>query len=363
MTMAANDKMMLAWRLDGLGGALRFERVPVPTPRPGSVLVRIEASTLMSYMKPYVEGRLPAYQAPAGAFTPGGNGVGVIEAVGRDVWHLAPGRRVVVSALFQSPELVADPARILLGVTAFGGESASIQADWPDGTLAEYALLPAAAVTPVDGLDDVDGVRLAALSRFVVPYGGLVRGRLAAGETVIVNGATGAYGAAAVLLAQAMGAGRVVAAGRNHAKLQTVAQLAGGAVATVALSGDRNADIEALRAAADGAADMALDMISGTDAGSTLATLNALRREGRLVLMGGVSDDLSLPYLQLMLSGLEVIGNFMHPPDAYRMVMTLVRAGRLDLSLFTPRVYPLTDLTPAMAEAATADSLQFIVMR
>ena len=48
-------------------------------------------------------------------------------------------------------------------------------------------------------------------SRCVVPYGGLVRGRLAAGETVIVNGATGAYGTAAVLVALAMGAGMVTA--------------------------------------------------------------------------------------------------------------------------------------------------------
>jgi alcohol dehydrogenase len=77
---------MKAWRLDRLGGELRFETVPIPEVRPGSVLVRLQASTLMSYLKSYVEGRLPAYHAPIGGFTPGGNGVGVIEAVGKDVW-------------------------------------------------------------------------------------------------------------------------------------------------------------------------------------------------------------------------------------------------------------------------------------
>jgi alcohol dehydrogenase len=55
---------MKAWRLEGLGGALGLEDVPRPEPRPGSVLVRIEASVLMSYLKPYVEGKLPFYRPP-----------------------------------------------------------------------------------------------------------------------------------------------------------------------------------------------------------------------------------------------------------------------------------------------------------
>jgi alcohol dehydrogenase len=129
---------MKAWRLDRLGGDLRLENVPMPEVRPGSILVRVEASKLMSYIKPYVEGRLPLYHAPSGGFTPGGNCVGTIETAGRDVWQLAPGQRVLVSSLFRSSENVADPAQILIGVTSFGPDSEKVQADWPDGTLAEY---------------------------------------------------------------------------------------------------------------------------------------------------------------------------------------------------------------------------------
>jgi D-arabinose 1-dehydrogenase-like Zn-dependent alcohol dehydrogenase len=54
--------------------------------------VRIEASALMSYLKAYVEGKLPMYNPPKGAFTPGANGVGVVHAVGRNLWHLKPGQ-------------------------------------------------------------------------------------------------------------------------------------------------------------------------------------------------------------------------------------------------------------------------------
>src|SRR5438034_2599056 len=67
---------MKAWRLQRLGGELRFSDVRTPEPRPGSALVRIEASALMSYLKAYVEGKLPAYHPPPGPFTIGTNGVG-----------------------------------------------------------------------------------------------------------------------------------------------------------------------------------------------------------------------------------------------------------------------------------------------
>jgi alcohol dehydrogenase len=159
---------MKAWRLDRLGGDLRLENVPMPEVRPGSILVRVEASTLMSYIKPYVEGRLPPYHAPSGGFTPGGNCVGTIETAGKDVWQLAPGQRVLVSSLFRSSENVADPAQILIGVTSFGPDSEKVQADWPDGTLAEYVLLPASSVVPADGFEDMEATQLAAVSRFVI---------------------------------------------------------------------------------------------------------------------------------------------------------------------------------------------------
>jgi alcohol dehydrogenase len=360
----STPKIMKAWRLTHLGGDLSFETVPVPEVRPGSILVKVEASTLMSYMKPYVEGKLPPYHAPNGAFTPGGNCVGVITEVGRDVWQLKPGQRVLLSSLFRSSENVPDPAQLLIGVTSFGPASERIQADWPNGSLAEYTLLPASSVVPADDFEDIPATQLSAAARFVVPYGGLVRGRLAAGETLIVNGATGAYGTAAVLVALAMGAGRVVAAGRNRAKLDALVKLGGSAVAPVALTGDSAADAAALREAAGGGADIAFDMVGGAqEPSSTLAALGALRREGRLVLMGSLMVDLPVPYLQLMLNSIEIIGNFMHRTDAFRNILALVRAGRLDIGAIKPTVFPLSDLIPAMDAAGAAGSLEQIVMQ
>lgn len=353
---------MKAWKLDRLGGTLAFVDAPVPEVRPGSVLVRVEAQSLMSYMQLYIQGRLPAYRAPED-FTPGGNAIGVIEAVGDDVWHLKPGQRVVMSSHLVARENVREPGQILIGVTSPGGVGDALQRSWKDGTLAEYALFPAQTVTPIEGLDDHDATRLATITRCVVPYGGLVRGRLAAGETVVINGATGTYGAAAVLVAAAMGAARIVAAGRDQDKLAAVANAAGSIICPVALSGDAKADATRLREAAGGGAHLAFDMVGGAkDPNSTLAALGALHRGGRLVLMGSSTAPVPLDYLQVMFNDLEIIGNFMHAPDAYLPLLALVRTGRLDLRAIKTKVFALSDLGPAMDAAAAAGSLEMVVV-
>ena len=354
---------MKAWQLDRLGGDLRFNDVRTPEPRPGSVLVRIEATALMSYLKAYVEGKLPVYNPPPGPFTIGTNGVGVVEVVGRDVWHLKPGQRVVLSSHFVAPENVEDPAHVLIGLTS-SPEAAQMLADWPDGTLAEYALMPAEAVTPAEGLDEFDAAQLVTIGRCIIPFGGLLRGRLAAGETLVITGATGAYGTAAVLVAVAMGAARVVAAGRKADALKEVARAGGPRVVTVTLSGDVQKDAAALRQAAGGGAHMAFDMVGqARDPRATLAALHSLRRGGRLVLMGSMTTELPIPYTAVMLNSWEILGQFMYPASAYRRLLDLLRSGLLDISAIRPRVYPLAELPEAMEAASTAGNLECVVMQ
>ena len=94
-----------------------------------------------------------------------------------------------------APENVEDPAQVLIGLTS--SLDAAQLADWPDGTLAEYALMPVAAVTPAERLE----IRFHRARHDRPLYHSVRRpaaGRLAAGETLVVNGATGAYGTAAV---------------------------------------------------------------------------------------------------------------------------------------------------------------------
>ncbi|WP_344649529.1 zinc-binding alcohol dehydrogenase family protein [Cryptosporangium japonicum] len=332
---------MRAWRLDG---TLTFGDVPDPEPPDGAVVVRLHAAPVLSYLREYVAGKLGHYHPPTGPFTPGTSGVGVVERVGRGVFTLTPGQPVLVTGNYTAAENVPEPARGLIGLTS---EFAAVRDTWRDGTLAEKVVAPAPTVTPVPaGLGDV-----VAVTRCLVPYGGLLRGRLAPGETVVVNGATGAFGSAGVQVATALGARRVVAAGRNPAVLARLA--ARERVVPVRLTGSVPADADALRAAAGGPVDLALDLVGGaTTPDSTLAALAALRRAGRLVLMGSTSAPLPLDYTALMLAGTEVIGNFMYPDDAPARLLNLVSAALLDLAALPVASFPLADLPAAMDAAA-----------
>ncbi len=354
------DPAVKAWRLNLSDGSFEWVETPDPPVRPGAVLVRMEATLLVSYLRAYVAGQLPSYHAPQGAFTPGTNGVGVIEQVGSGVYGLQPGQRVLLTGYLRVAENVAEPAEALLSMTAGRGGEALLN-DWPDGTLAERAVVPAPTVTPIPAaLQAVPGARLATLSRYLVPYGGFLRARLAAGETVIVNGATGAYGTAAVQVALAMGAARVVAVGRNEEVLDRLSAL--GCVTPVRLCGDVAVDAAAMREAAranasgTGAAsgaDCALDVVGNANTpDATLATLAALRRGGRIVLAGSMTVPLPIDYTGLMISRREIIGHYMFPPRVPARLMRLAASGLLDLERADTLNYPLADLPAAMDHAA-----------
>ena len=79
--------------------------------------------------------------------------------------------------------------------------------------------------------------------------------------------------------------------------------------------------------------------------------------------MGSMSAPLPLTYMELMANNWEIIGQFMYPADAYRRLLALLRIGRLDISPIVPKVFPLAALPEAMAAAATAQSLECVVVR
>ena len=206
---------MKAWMLDQPGQPLALRDAPQPVARRGALLVGVEAVPLLSYTRQYVEGKL-AYGYPPGPFSPGTNGIGRVLAVGEGVYGYREGQCVALSPYWVADEALREPAQALLGLTAISPDSAPMLADFPHGTLREMVEFPASTVFPLDGLDHIPSAQLAALGKLVVPFGGLRRGRLAAGEIVVVNGAAGAFGSAAVLDALALGAGRVVALGRRR---------------------------------------------------------------------------------------------------------------------------------------------------
>jgi NADPH2:quinone reductase len=156
------------------------------------------------------------------------------------------------------------------------------------------------------------------------------RARLTPGEAVLVLGATGIVGRLAVQAAKLLGAGRVIAAGRDEAMLHRAQELGADAIVQLDASDDLPA---AYRAAAKGAVDVIIDYVWGPP---VEAALGAAAVGARVVQVGQSGDD-EIRLSAAMARGkfLNVLGyaNF-HAPrgvrsEAYRHLAELAGQGRL----------------------------------
>jgi alcohol dehydrogenase len=300
------------------------------------------------------------YSMPPMPFVPGTNAIGRVLAIGENVTYVGQGDRVFLSPHLRGDVPDAEPPQILIGLTATMVTEAALalQSRWRDGVFAEIAHWPAACVTPLGGLDDRPATELIGLAKIVVPFGGLQRAGLRGGDTIIVNGATGYFGTGAVMLAAAMGAGRVVAAGRKPQALERLRDVFGPRVVPAVVTGDAATDAATLRQAAAGAADVALDLLGAANStATTLSSLRALKRGGRLVLMGSAEVPLELSFREMLANDWEVVGQFMYPRTAPGELARLAAEGLLDLKKIVVTSFPLAEFRRAVEAAALMQGL------
>ena len=211
----------------------------------------------------------------------------------------------------------------------------------PYGAMAERTVVRRAQCFPVPA--DLDDRTAAA-----IPNPGVSawlslkhRARLAPGETVLILGATGVTGKLAVQIAKILGAGRVVAAGRNKEAMSIVHEL--GADGTVRLDQPRAELIESFRSeAGEKGFNVVIDYLWG---GPTEALLAAITRaefafaasETRLVQVGeSAGPTITLPAAVLRSTALTIMGTAGIPPmevltDALQQVMNHAARGTLRL--------------------------------
>ena len=165
---------MKAIRVHEFGGAevLQIEEVPKPQPGAGQVLVRMGAIGV-NPVETYIRAGTYAYK-PALPYTPGNDGAGPVEQVGPDVNEFKPGDRVYIAGSIS-------------------------------GTYAEFALCRTEQVHPLPA--NASFAQGAAMGTpYATAYRGLLqRADAKPGETVLVHGASGGVGTAAVQLARARG--------------------------------------------------------------------------------------------------------------------------------------------------------------
>ncbi|TAI63429.1 zinc-binding dehydrogenase [Bradyrhizobium sp. Leo170] len=347
-----------AWRLHAHND-LRLDEVETPAPAPDGVVVRIEAGMVLSYTGKVLSGAVP-YSLPPMPFVPGTNAIARVVAVGDNVSHVEAGDRVFLSPHLRGDVPDREPPQILIGLTAMTTtpEALALQTRWRDGVFAEVAHWPAACVTPLSGLEDRPATELIGLAKLIVPFGGLQRSGLRGGQTIIINGASGYFGSGAVMLAVAMGAGRVVAVGRKRAALELLRETFGPRVIPAVVSGNAAEDLPIIRRAAAGGAEVALDLLGNAGSTSTtLSCLRALKRGGRLVLMGSAEAPLELSFREMLANDWEVVGQFMYDRTAPGQLAALAAENLLDLRQINVTAFSLGDIKRAVEAAALMQGL------
>jgi len=239
------------------GQAPAWAEHPDPVASDGRGVVRVTAAPIVPLDLLAASGT-SYFGRPAVPYVPGVQGVGVVE----------------------------ESATVPAGTRVWFATSAGMAPG--DGSLAERCAVQEADLVPVHV--DLPDAHLAALGLSAVAAWRILasRGRLRPGETVLVLGAGGAVGQAAIGAARVLGAGRVVAVCRSETAQRRARDL--GADAVVPLEGDADALTTRFQEACAGRADVVVDPVFGVAA---TAASRVLGEGGRLVNLGGASGDVA----------------------------------------------------------------------
>ena len=314
---------MRAWRVEGAGRpseVLRLVDVEVPEPGPGFLRLRVDAAAIGLPDVLMCRGTYPL--TPGGPFTPGQEVVGTVTAVGAGVDAALIGTR-------------------RMGVTAFY---------LGDGGFADEALAAEATtfVAP-DWLADTDA------AGFHIPFqtgwiGLHERAALTEGEQLVVLGAAGGSGAAAVQLGRVLGA-RVLAVVGGPDKGEYCRTLG----AEVVIDHQAVDVVEAIREATGGrGADVVYDPVGGAT-GEAASTVMA--NEGRFLLVGFAAGEWPrIDPAQVVHDNFAVLGVYAgaydraHNEAAYDTMFSMVRDG--SLASVVTRSVPFSEVPAALDDLA-----------
>lgn len=315
---------------------LVLKDVPVPTPTPGSVIIKVSHS-LLHVESARILNNTGGFTYPT-PIIPGGRAIGRIAAVGPDTTALTIGQLVLLEPFVRARD---NPETWIMWGTMDGVDEASkkfFKDNWQNGTWAEYTKAPLEVTWALDEnrLCKELGYAIPDLLQLcidVVPYSGLKDVGFKPGERLLATPATGHFSGATVGVAIAMGA-TVVATGRNESALKRLKAAHPDMVQTVVRTGDLEQDTANLKKY--GTIDAFLEMTPMGAEGSThvQAAFGALRQYGRACMMGmgaGPMSNVEIPQMQLVFKSITVHGHAMYWPEDVREVIKMAEAGVLKL--------------------------------
>ncbi|GKT48101.1 alcohol dehydrogenase [Colletotrichum spaethianum] len=317
---------------------LKVIDLPIPEAPTGTVVVQILATPVVPYTHLVHTGKLPQMNIDP-PFVPNPNAIGRVHSVGPDATVLKPGDLVYVDATTRARD---DPVNAMVMIGHLGGAGAAgqkLMKEWRDGALQQYQKVPLENVYPLNeqrlvGELGYDPAELMSIAFYCVPAGSLLEAAdIKVAETVIVGPSGGTFGGLAVEVALTVGC-NVVALGRSESKLAAMRKkLNNPRLKTVAMTGDEDADAAAILAATpNGAgAEVYNDWTPGELKNPPYlnAALRAVKREGRIVLSGGASETLTIPYAAFGLRNLKLLGKWMCERPTMVQLINMIEGGQL----------------------------------
>ena len=321
---------MRAMLTTGHGGRDMLKMVsnhPAPVAGPDDVVVRV-AATALNYHDIFTRRGMPGITIPLPVIV-GSDIAGVIESVGSGVTDWKPGDRVLVD-----PVILGDRP-VMIGETLDGGR-------------AELVRVPAGQLLAVPDSVDLDAAAALPLAYGTAHRMMITRGRVAAGETVLVLGASGGVGAACVQLAKLAGA-TVVACASSTSKLDRLAEIGADHLIDYSKT-DIASGVKAIfgkpRLSGEGGVDVAVNFTGGD---TWEATQRCLSKGGRILNCGATAGYAVTTDLRYLFSfEQQIIGSDGWHREDLTALLSLLAAGRLA---------PLIDCTLPLEQAAEAERI------
>lgn len=310
---------MRAGVITGHGGpevVAYVEDLPIPSPPPGHVRVRIKAAAL-NRLDLFVRLGWPGLKLQFPHIVCA-DGAGVVDAIGDGVRRFAVGDPVCIDPTIVEPD---DPA-LMTGLE--NQTRIHILGEGIPGVAAEYVVLPQRNLHKMPPDFDFVGAAAAGLVYVTAWHSLMTRGGLRVGETVLIVGAGGGVNTASIQIAKLAGA-TVYVVGSNAEKCRQAQDL--GADIIINREQEPNWSKAIYQMTNRRGVDVVVDNVGRATFNDSI---RATRIGGRILVVGGTSGyEVNLPINQVFARQISIIGSTMGPHQDYVKVMDLIFDGKL----------------------------------
>lgn len=351
-------KMMRAARLHEIGGAFTVDEIPQPELRARDVLVRVKAAGVVPNLRNVVTHYpewfpfLPLPELPA---IYGLDAAGEVVGVGDQVrTGIKPGDRVYVNPglscgtcqACRHGEPINCSSYTFQGYFGFGPGSQDIYRDYPYGGFGQYLTAPASNLVVLP-----QSISYEQASRFGyigTAFSALRKASFRPGQTALIDGGTGTLGLGGVISALAMGASKVFATGRNTALLEKLGQIDHNRIVPIELG--KRPTSEIIMDATNGyGVDVMVQCLGANAPVETVVdSINALRRGGKAVNVGGVANPIPIEPFPFMCQQKSFIGSLWFSTEEGQAMADLADADLLNLDIFEHERFSLEQVNEAL---------------